>query len=76
MTPYSIKSRITFALAHAVKLAEGGEVLHDRQIGQDENRGSLKMLIYQWPTAYQYCIQNLPPNHELHLMLVNTVRKV
>ncbi|KAF8315883.1 ARM repeat-containing protein [Clavulina sp. PMI_390] len=25
--------------------------------------------------AYQYCIHNLPPGHDLHLMLVNTLRK-
>lgn len=26
--------------------------------------------------AYQYCIQHLPQGDDLHLMLVNTVRKV
>jgi hypothetical protein len=27
-------------------------------------------------SAYQYCIQNIPADHELNIMLVNTVRKV
>jgi len=65
-----------FALVHAVKLAEGGETLSHRQIGQHPANTFEGLLIYQRPTAYQYCIQNLSPNHELHLMLVNTVRKV
>ncbi|KAH7909974.1 armadillo-type protein [Hygrophoropsis aurantiaca] len=48
---------MTFAIPHAVNLAEGGQAIHDKRIG------------------YLFCSEIMPPNHELQLMLVNTLRK-
>lgn len=78
MAPYPLKSRTRFALAHAVKLAEGGDALRDRRIGASVSfqleTGQLTLCPHY--QAYQYCIQHLPQGDDLHLMLVNTVRKV
>ncbi|KAH7926514.1 ARM repeat-containing protein [Leucogyrophana mollusca] len=48
---------LTFALPHAVHLAEVGQTVQDKRIG------------------YLFCSEMMPPNHELQLMLVNTLRK-
>lgn len=66
-----------FALPHAINLAEAGVTVANKRIGvypfNDNYRVSLPDL--RCP-GYLFCAEVMPINHELQLMLVNTLRKV
>ena len=66
-----------FALPSALHLAEAGSKVHEKYIGASN-------LSYDYPspptdcatTGYSFLSEVMPPDHELALMLVNTIRKV
>lgn len=67
---------LVFALPQAVNLAEMGETLRDKQLGM------VLIILGSWiclnnkHIGFVFCTEVMPPNHELQLMLVNTIRKV
>ena len=67
-----------FALPSALHLAEAGSKVHEKYIGASN-------LSYDYfyfssidcaTTGYSFLSEVMPPDHELALMLVNTIRKV
>jgi AP-4 complex subunit epsilon-1 len=63
-----------FALPHAVSLAEAGHTVQDKRIGEQFMVwfGYVTDSVYE---GYSFCAQLMPADHELQLMLVNTLRK-
>jgi hypothetical protein len=57
-----------------VNLAEAGSSIQERATGLSLwCTGRIRILIQ---TGYMFCQELLPRDHEMHLMLVNTIRKV
>lgn len=73
---FDIHGKLAFALPQAVNLAEMGETLRDKQLGM------VLIILGSWiclnnkQIGFVFCTEVMPPNHELQLMLVNTIRKV
>lgn len=65
-----------FAFPQAINLAEAGRKIDDKRIGcffiKQATYGELTR---QLP-GYLFCSEMMPINHELRLMLVNSLRKV
>ena len=66
---------LDFALPHAVTVAEAGESVPDKRIGRSLLRNSGSSLSSR-PPGYLFCAEVMSHDHELRLMLVNTIRKV
>ena len=66
---------VQFALPHAISLAEAGKTVQDKRIGLFKH-SSLVFIRLHSSAGYLYCTEIMPRNHELQLMLVNTLRKV
>lgn len=76
VTSNILANQVEFALHHAVNLAEAGSTIHERRIGIQFRVASCVYLTVYDTVGYSFCAEIMPPNHELHLMLVNTLRKV
>lgn len=67
---------LDYALPHAVNLAEAGHTVQNKRIGIS----ICVMILSRHPDTilqgYLFCAEIMPPEHELQLMLVNTLRKV
>lgn len=64
-----------FALTHALNLAEVGRTVEDKRIGNFELSSRLKNTMLILAEGYLYCAELMPPEHELRLMMINTLRK-
>lgn len=73
-TPMFPKGSFDFAFPSAFNLAEAGATVEDKRIGKIRNKpgplGDTYLL------GYLFCAEMIPLNHEMWLMLVNTLRKV
>jgi AP-4 complex subunit epsilon-1 len=69
---------VSFAFSHAVNLAEAGRTLQDKRIGAyiHSVHSHISLLMKQSSVGYLFCNELLPKNHDMQLMLVNTLRKV
>ena len=65
---------LEFALPHAINLAEAAQKVQDKRTGMFVAIGCEASL--QFHTGYLFCAEVMPPEHELQLMLVNSIRKV
>lgn len=74
MLRHNVDDDLDFALIPALKLAESGKTIQERRIGRCLFCG------YSWLNAfgagYLFLVERLPPDHELQLLLINTIRKV
>ena len=65
---------LEFALPHAINLAEAGQTIQDKRTGM---RVALVLEAgYNIYAGYLFCGEVMPVEHELQLMLVNSIRKV
>ena len=65
---------LEFALPHAINLAEAGQTIQDKRTGM---RVALALEAgYNVYAGYLFCGEVMPVEHELQLMLVNSIRKV
>ncbi len=65
---------LEFALPHAINLAEAGQRIQDKRTGMYVALACEVTL--QFHAGYLFCAEVMPPEHELQLMLVNSIRKV
>jgi len=74
--PTSIFPRGTFdfAILHALNLAEAGTTIEDKRAGMRDLQSWL--LRDSAISGYLFCAEMMEPNHEMRVMLVNTLRKV
>jgi AP-4 complex subunit epsilon-1 len=63
-----------FALPHAISLAEAGHAVQDKRIGEQFITWT-RYVTDSVHEGYSFCGQLMPVDHELQLMLVNTLRK-
>lgn len=66
---------LEFALPHAINLAEAGHTVQDKRTGARAVYNVTRLLPIS-RTGYLFCAEIMPPEHELQLMLVNSIRKV
>lgn len=67
---------LAFALPSAVHLAEAGSKVSEKHIGTKPSVYKFGMDYQQYHmSGYMFCSEVMPRNHELELMLVNTIRK-
>jgi AP-4 complex subunit epsilon-1 len=76
ISPHNASSLdLSFAFPHAVNLAEAGVTMQERSTGMLYYPDWVSELSIVRP-GYLFCKELLPQNHDLQLMLVNTIRKV
>lgn len=72
----SYPNMLDFAMSHAVTLAEAGETTASKRIGLPfSSILRVENLLICYP-GYLFCSELMPADHELQLMLVNTIQKV
>jgi hypothetical protein len=65
---------LSFALPHAIHLAEAATSVQDKRIGTSKSVHECAMLTVC--VGYLFCVEIMPSRHPLQLLLVNTLRKV
>jgi hypothetical protein len=72
MIRHDTSTDMEFALVHALHLAESGRTMQEKRIGSSPFQDSLTAN----HSGYLFLQEGLNPEHELALMLINTIRKV
>jgi len=66
-----------FALISALQLSEGSRIIKERRIGTSSTTKLRHRALSLWlRLGYLYLAEMMPPDHELGLLLINTIRKV
>jgi AP-4 complex subunit epsilon-1 len=74
---------LLFALPSALTLAEAGQTIEERRIGMQYTYVVGLLLTHTVPhfafsrtLGYLFCAEVLPRDHEMQLLIINTIRKV
>jgi hypothetical protein len=65
---------LSFALSHAINLAEVATSVQDKRIGASDFLDECAFITLY--IGYLFCVEIMPVQHSLQLLLVNTLRKV
>ena len=67
-----------FALVSALQLAERGISIRERRIGVSAGSDHLRLHVHQLMVmvGYLYLAESMPLDHEMGLLMINTIRKV
>lgn len=65
-----------FAFHHAINLAETGTNVEQKRIGRQSEQYMTRETVMTVKLGYLFCAEMMPLDHDLRLMLINTLRKV
>ena len=78
MMRHECETRMDFALVSALQLAERGLSIRERRVGVSVAFGKFILSVFKLTitTGYLYLAEMMPLNHEMGLLMINTIYKV